>query len=256
MCYNCKEILNVTKMLQIEGRNPVLEFLRNPKSKVQRVYLQEGINNDEKISEIMDICDSKKFKYEFRPKSYLDRISQTEVHQGVMAQLADFSYVKLEALIEGIYASKRDPFLMIVRESLYEHNLGAILRTAACSGVNGVILTRKSEITPNVIRTSMGATNYLDIVQTDIFSAIKVLKKEDIKIVGIEVLPESKFYYEENLKGPLALIIGGEDHPLSTEIASKCDFCVKIPLLSKINSLNMSVAAGIIMYEKLRQELV
>lgn len=242
-------------MLQIEGRNPLVEGLRS-KQPIQKVYIQQNIARDEKIDEIIEICAKAKIPVESVPKSRLDKMSVTEVHQGIIGISRGFNYIKMKDMLDQVYASKRDPFFLIVRESMYEHNLGALLRTAACCGVNGVILTKKSDITPNVIRTSMGATFHLNICQMDVFSAIKDLHTENIKLVGIEIFETSKWYYESDMTGPIALIIGGEDHPLSKEISDKCDFTVKIPLLSDINSLNMSVAAGIVMYEKFRQEVV
>lgn len=242
--------------IQIEGRNPVIETLRANKN-IVKVYLQKGIKHDEKISEIFETCQKRGIKIVEIDLKSLTKMSHTEVHQGVIALKDETSenHLSLESLISKVKKSNRDPFFILVRESLYEHNLGAIIRTAVCAGVNGVILTHGSKISPQVVRTSMGATEYSDFCYSSIFDAIKTCQNNDVRVVGIEVSGDN-FYYETNLKGPICLIIGGEDHPLSQEIIERIDSCVKIPMFSQINSLNMSVAAGIVLYEKVRQELI
>jgi len=243
-------------MLQIEGRNSVIEYLKSETQKLSTVYIQMNIQVDAKLKELIDYAKQSQVQIVEVPKSKLDKMSSTGVHQGVIGVLAKYTFFKLEEMLTNIRNSNRDPFIIVVRESMYDHNLGAILRTASCVGANGIIISKQSEISPHVVRSSTGATAELPICRLDIFSSMKLLSDEGIKIVGIDIFDDSKWYYEADLKGAIALIIGGEDHPLTPSIASKCDFTVKIPLLSKINSLNMSVAAGIVMYEKLRQELV
>lgn len=245
----------------VEGRNPCIEVLRSVvsgkrmKSSIVKLYLERDIKKDDKISEVVKISEDLGLSITYIDRKSLDKISKSETHQGVILEITNRGFGKLKDLIESTVNSGAFPYFILIRETLYEHNLGAILRTAACSGANGIILTPKSEISPNVIRASMGATEYLNIVKSSFFEALDEMKSNNIKIVGIEMVG-TKFHYEADLKGPICLVIGGEDHSLSQEIIAKCDECVKIPMLSSINSLNMSVAAAVVMYEKVRQELI
>ncbi|QQR93544.1 23S rRNA (guanosine(2251)-2'-O)-methyltransferase RlmB [bacterium] len=245
-----------TETIQVEGRNPVIETLR-ARSNITKLYLQKDIKQDEKITEVLSLANDQSIKVTYIDRKSLDKLSQTQVHQGVIA-LKSNSYrsnLELDMLIAKVEKSQRDPYFILVRESLYEYNLGAIIRTAVCAGVNGIILTHGSKVSPQVIRGSMGATEHIDFCYSNIFDAIKACQAKGIKVIGIEVSGEN-YYYEEDLTGPICFIIGGEDHPLSKEIIAKTDSCVKIPMFGDINSLNMSVAAGILLYEKVRQELV
>jgi len=222
---------------------------------MEKIYMQDSIPNDVKISEILKLVKKRKIRLEKVEKSTLDRLSQTGVHQGVIGVRAgNLQYYSTRELIKKTEEENKIPFFVIIREVLYEYNLGAIIRTAVCAGANGIIIPQDAEISAEVSRGSMGATEHAVIAKDSIFQALKMLHDNAIKIVGIEVTAKN-YYYDEDLTGPIALIIGGEDHSLSEEIKNKCDFFVKIPLLSKINSLNMSVASGIVIYDKVRQEL-
>lgn len=241
-------------MIHIEGRNPLLEALR-AKSDIQKIYIQKNIPKDNKISEVLKLAKKRKIRLEEVEKSHLDRISQTGVHQGVIGVRGErIAYFNTRELVKKTEEENKIPFYVIIREVLYEYNLGAIIRTAVCAGCNGIIIPQDTEITAEVARGAMGATEHAVIAKDSMFQSLKILHDNAIKLVGIEVTAKN-YYYDEDLTGPIALIIGGEDHSLSEEIMKKCDFFVKIPLLSKINSLNMSVASGIVIYDKVRQEL-
>jgi 23S rRNA (guanosine2251-2'-O)-methyltransferase len=149
--------------------------------------------------------------------------------------------------------SEDNMMLIYIRESFNEYNIGSIIRTAECTGASAVILSPKTKITPQVIRASMGASENVSIVHEGLFTAIKVCKDAGVKVIGIEVTGDN-FYHEADLTGRVMFIIGGEDRSLSDEIVNKCDEVVKIPLEGQINSLNMSVATGVVMYDKLRQD--
>lgn len=238
----------------IEGRNPVYEALV-ANSSIEKIYLQKDINRDEKIREILHKARKRNIRIERCDRKKMDGISKTKVHQGVIAvRKSEIEFLSTRELLEKTSESKRDPFFVIVREVLYDYNLGAIIRTAVSAGVNGIIIPHETNISSEVIRGSMGATEHALLAKDNIFQSIKYLRDNAIKVVGIEVSAD-KYYYEEDLTGPICLIIGGEDHSLSEEIKKKCDFFVKIPLFSPVNSLNMSVASGIVIYDKVRQEL-
>lgn len=240
--------------LYIEGRNAVLESLRSDR-KFKRLLVQDGIKKDEKVRQIMSKATNRNVFTKYVPKSILDKMSVTGVHQGFIALVRDKEEYKFDEYIDSLFDDGIDPFFVFIRDAQYSHNIGAIIRTAECVGSNGVLVPPKVDINADVIRASTGAAEHVEIFHESLFSAIKTCKTKGIKIIGIEVSGE-KFYYESDLLGPAMFIIGGEDKPLSMEIIKKCDIIVKIPLLGRVNSLNMSVAASIILYEKLRQEVI
>lgn len=237
--------------MQLEGRNTVLEALKSD-TIILKLMVQSNIQEDEKISEILSLSSQKHVTVRMLDKKKLDRLSKTKVHQGVIAFAKESQKLSTKNLIDSL-PSGTIPFFVIIREALYEHNTGAIIRTAVCAGANGIILTSETKLSESVIRASMGATNYVKIAKDNLFNSIKILREHGIRVGGIETSAKS-YHYDTDLKGPIALIIGGEDHGLSAEVLEKCDFSVRIPMFSKINSLNMSVAAAIVIYEKVRQE--
>lgn len=237
--------------MQIEGRNPVLESLKS-NSEIKTIFMLDSISIDKKVEEIIEIAKSKKISLIKKPKKYLDKISQTKIHQGVIAIKKNTSTnIKLNEFLE----SKKDPFLVYIRDSQNEYNIGSIIRSAECAGVDAVILPPKIKMSPQMIRASMGASEHMTIINMNVFEAIKIAKEHLIKVVSIE-LNGDKYYYEEDLKGPIMLIIGGEDKSISQNIQDKCDKTVKIPLKGKVNSLNMSIALSIVLFEKVGQEAI
>lgn len=235
--------------MNIEGRNPVLESLRSNPDNVREIFIRDKVAKDDKMYEIVKIAKKKKIKLRFVKVEFLNRVSDTGKHQGVIAVRSALPDLSFREILE----TPDDNLMMIyIRESFNEFNIGSIIRTAECTGAKAVVLSPKTKITPQVIRASMGASEHVSIVHESLFSAIKECKDAGVKVVGIEVTGE-KFYYEEDLTGPVMFIIGGEDHSLSDEITQKCDAVVKIPLKGQVNSLNMGVATGVVMYEKVRQ---
>jgi 23S rRNA (guanosine2251-2'-O)-methyltransferase len=175
------------------------------------------------------------------------------MHQGIIADKEDGVAPGLEMTLKEIEMSGKDAFILYIRDAYNEFNVGAIIRSAEAVGVNAVIIPPKMDITPNMVRSAMGATEHLPVIKEGLYSTIKIVKALGIKVVGIE-LSGDKYYYQADLKGPIMLIIGGEDHSLSPGLQEKADFFVKIPMKGKVNSLNMSVAASVVMFDKLRQE--
>lgn len=238
--------------MQVEGRNPVIEVLRS-KQWVRKVIVQDGINIDAKINEILKRASNRHVYIERRPRKYLDRISQTKSHQGVIAQI-DIEYKHLQDVIDDNNIHGKPNYFIFIREVLYDDNIGAIARSAEAAGFTGIVLTPKTEISAQAFRTSMGSLSNIKICRESLFSAIKMAQSNGIKVVGIERNEEND-YHRSDLSGPIMLIIGGEDKSLSREVMSKCDFTVNIPMRGKINSLNMSVAAAVVIFEKMRQEM-
>lgn len=235
--------------MNIEGRNPVLESLRSNPDNVREIFIRDKVKKDDKMYEIVKIAKKRKIKMRFVRVEFLNRISDTGKHQGVIAVRSALPNLSFREILQN---SGDNMMLIYIRESFNEFNIGSIIRTAECTGAKAVVLSPKTKITPQVIRASMGASEHVSIVHESLFSAIKECKDAGVKVVGIEVSGD-KFYYEEDLSGSTMFIIGGEDRSLSDEITQKCDSVVKIPLNGEVNSLNMSVAAGVVMYDKVRQ---
>lgn len=239
--------------MQIEGRNPVLETLRSDKV-VGKIYLQKDLNQDTKINELVKKAKRDDVKIVRKSKKELDKISVTGAHQGVIAYAKHVQSKNLAEVIEEKYEKRESVKILYIREAYHEYNIGAIIRTAECCGFDAVILPPKINVTSQVVRSSMGASEHIPVYSHSLFPLIKMLSAENFKIVGIERTEEANKYTESDLTGDIMLIIGGEDKPLSEEITNKCDNTVVIPMRGKVNSLNMSVAAALVMYECLRQE--
>jgi 23S rRNA (guanosine2251-2'-O)-methyltransferase len=237
--------------MQIEGRNPVIELLRS-KRWIKKVMIEKEINVDEKINEILKRARNRGVFIERKTKKELDKMSNTQSHQGVIA-LATIESDKFADVIEENFKHNKPNTFIYIREALYEDNVGAIARSAEAAGFCGIVLPPKLNVSAQTFRTSMGAMSNIKIINESLFTAIKTAQANNIKTVGIE-RDTDDIYTKSDLTGSIMLIIGGEDKSLSTQVMEKCDLVVKIPMLGKISSLNMSVAAGIVIFEKLRQD--
>ncbi len=239
---------------QIEGRNTVWEALQSGRS-INKIYIKKG----QRHGLILDIINkARELKIPF---SEIDEgpfltMAKTSGHQGVLAKVAPKDYVSVEEILKAAHDSGEPPFLLILNEITDPQNLGSILRTADGLGVHGVIIPkhRACGITPAVAKTSSGAVEYVKVARvTNIARTIDELKKQGLWIIGADM--EGKNYFEVDLTGPVALVIGGEDKGLGKLVKRKCDILVKIPLKGKITSLNAAVATSILGYDILRQRL-
>lgn len=228
--------------------------------------LEEGINRDDKIEQMIKLMQPRHLSITWTPKKKLNWMSQTQNHQGVIAEavvkaksiqdyLEKVSFADSELMSMGKSSQIPAHKLIYIREAQLEDNAGAIARSAEVFGLDGIVLQPKHAISPQLFRTSAGALAHVEIIQESLYSAISALKRANWNIVGIEVNTDT-YYYDAPLTGDTLFIIGGEDKSLSTELTDKCDTIVKIPMHGKINSLNMSVAAAIVMAESARQESV
>lgn len=235
--------------INLEGRNVVIEALKR-KRKIFEILLDKSAKG-EKIEELVHLAKKFNIKISYVERSALDKISKTDSHQGIIGVAAPLRTYSIAEILKEV----ERPFIVIVKEVLYEHNLGAILRSAAAAGVDAVLVPPSQNVvlTPVVERVSMGASNVVKVCEESIQSALSVLKRAGVKIVGVEITG-TKNYFEEDLTGSLALVLGGEDSSLSLPIIEKCDIVVRVPMHNAIQSLNLSVTAGILMYEKIRQE--
>lgn len=238
--------------MKIIGRNPVYECLV-AKAKIKKIYINQEIQVDEKVQKILDLAEANGVPVSYKSKRFINKITDNAMHQGVVADKEDSIAPSLEMTLKEIEISGKEPFILYIRDAYNEFNVGAIIRSAEAVGVNAVIIPTKMDVTPNMVRSAMGATEHLPIIKESLYQTIKIVKPLGIKVIGIELTGE-EYYYNSDLTGPIMLIIGGEDHSLSDELEKKADFFVKIPMKGKVNSLNMSVAASIVLFDKLRQE--
>lgn len=229
------------------GRNVVFESLNSEFYHPSLLYVQSGSETADKIKDIIEIAKSAGIQIKKVSHKDLKKITGGNEHQGIAVEVPDFAIrSKFNLEIENVSRS-----YLYISEATYEHNIGAIIRTAEVSGVDGVIIPTSAKITGTVARTSAGAVFHIPIYRASIFNAIKEFKKNGYQVVGIE--RDGQSLYETDLTENTLFIIGGEDKELSGTLRSKCDTIVEIPQSGKVNSLNMSVAASIALFERVRQ---
>lgn len=236
----------------IEGRNAVLEAFRSGKS-VDKLYVMPG-NQDGPVRTILREAKKHDTIINYVGKERLDGMSQTGHHQGVIAQVASYGYVPVEEILERAEKKGEPPFLILLDGIEDPHNLGAILRTANVAGAHGVIIMKHRAVglTATVAKTSAGAINYTPVARvTNMAKTIEQLKEKGLWFVCADMDGESM--YDLDLKGPIGLVIGNEGDGVSRLVREKCDFVATIPMKGEIESLNASVAAGILAYEIVRQ---
>jgi 23S rRNA (guanosine2251-2'-O)-methyltransferase len=238
--------------MKIIGRNPVLEALV-AQTKIKKIYINQEAGIDSKLQKILDMSKEQGIPVAFKSKRFINKLADNPMHQGILAIKKDSPEISLSQFLSEAVDGSLYPFLIYIRDAYNEFNVGAIIRSAEAAGVNAVILPPKLEVTPNMVRSAMGATEHLTIIHENLFQTIKQLKILGYKIIGIET-SGTETHFKSDLTGPIMLIVGGEDKSLSPELENRADFFVKIPMKGKVNSLNMSVAASIVMFEKLRQE--
>ena len=236
----------------IEGRNAVLEAFRSGKS-VDKLYVMPG-NQDGPVRTILGEAKKHDTIINYVGKDRLDGMSRTGHHQGVIAQVASYSYATVEEILERAEQKGEAPFLILLDGIEDPHNLGAILRTANIAGAHGVIIMKHRAVglTATVAKTSAGAVNYTPVARvTNMAKTIEQLKEKGLWFVCADM--NGKPMYELNLTGPIGLVIGNEGDGVSRLVREKCDYIATIPMKGEIESLNASVAAGILAYEIVRQ---
>ncbi len=237
-------------MIQLEGRNPVHEALKQ--GLVINIKLEDGHDKDAKIKQITDLARKKGVKVEQVTRKQIDRLSTTGNHQGVIG----YAQTKINwSLSKVLQETSKEVCIMILDQIQDPHNLGAIIRTSDGAGVDGVLIPKKGavEVNNTVHRVSMGASLNVPVWQTNLYPAIKQMQDEGLRVIGVDA-SGSKPYYEEKLSGAVALVLGGEDSGINPTLLSKCDSVVYIPMKGKLDSLNVSVAASVVLYERVRQQ--
>jgi 23S rRNA (guanosine2251-2'-O)-methyltransferase len=240
------------------GRNPVIETLKfNPKSIRKLVLLSSA--SDNKINEIIKNAQQKNIIIEKLPKAQFEKILDRKdksdgISQGIIAEVEEFRYCRTSEILKSA-ENKQHSTLAVLDEIQDPHNFGAIVRSAAASGIDGIIISDKNTVKVNhtVIKTSSGAVNHIKISkESNIYTAVEYLKEKGFKIIGT-VLNADKNLYEFAFPDKSVIIFGGEGEGLRKNLMKLCDYLIKIPMVGKIESLNVSVSAGIIFYEILRQ---
>ncbi len=240
--------------LTIEGRNAVLEAFRSGKT-IDRLFVQDGCK-DGPVQTIVREAKKQDTVIRFVPKERLDQISGDGHHQGVVAYAAAYRYAEVEDMLAAAREKGEPPFLFLLDGIEDPHNLGAIIRTANLAGAHGVIIPKRRAVglTATVAKTSAGALNYTPVAKvTNLGATIDELKKQGLWFVCADMGGE--VMYRLNLKGPIGLVIGNEGSGVSRLVKEKCDMTAAIPMKGDIDSLNASVAAGVLAYEIVRQRL-
>jgi 23S rRNA (guanosine2251-2'-O)-methyltransferase len=236
----------------IYGTRAVTEAILAGKE-IEKVMIQSGLSND-LIKELINLARQKQVPYTFVPAEKLKRLSSKN-HQGVICILSSVAYASLDNVIDTAYREGREPFLLILDRITDVRNFGAIVRTAECGGVDAIIIGEKGSapITSDAMKTSAGALNYLPIVrEKDLGKTIKFLHDSGIKIIACTEKAKNDLY-EVEIKGPIAVVLGSEEDGVSDTLLRQADDLAKIPMRGKIGSLNVSVAAGVAIYEVIRR---
>ncbi len=234
--------------MKIEGRNAVLELLKTSAT-VDKILMQKGAEHS--AGRIFAMAREKNIRVQFADGKALDRESETGRHQGVIAYVSDYEYADFDRFLE----KKDTPRFVVICDGIEDvHNLGSILRVAECAGADGVIIpkNKSAQVNGAVVRISEGAANHIAVARVPgINYAVDELKKSGYWVYGLEADGEN--IYGTDLRGDIALVVGGEDRGISRLTREKCDKILSLPLKGNVNSLNASVALGIAAYEAVRQ---
>jgi len=236
----------------IIGRNPVAEAIKAGRE-IDKIIVKKGEYEGSLVA-VIKRAKSLKIPVIEADKAKLDALSEGKNHQGVIAFVAAHTYTDVKDMIKSAKEKSSSPFIIILDKITDPHNLGSILRTANCAGADGVIIPKRGSVglSETVAKTSAGALEYTPVAKvTNIAETVELLKKEGFWVAGAEA--DGELMYKTDLTGAIALVIGSEGEGISRLVKEKCDFLCKIPMYGDINSLNASVAAGIMMYEIVRQ---
>ncbi len=238
----------------IIGRNAVLEALKSNRE-IEKITVARGAEGS--VKQIVAKAKDKKIPIYYSEKSRMDKAASGGSHQGVMAVVSDYEYCSVDDILAKAAERGEQPFIMLLDGLEDPHNLGAIMRTAECAGVHGIIIPKRRSVsvTETVAKTSAGAVEYMLCAKvTNIAAEIDKLKERGIWIGACDM--GDQLYYQQDLTGPIGIVVGGEGSGVSRLVREKCDFVVSIPMVGNITSLNASNAASILMYEVVRQRMV
>lgn len=230
------------------------EALSRGRRAVHRIHLDDRARPHPKLEAIIELAASRGVPLLRVSRAQLDATSATGVHNGIIADADGLPATTVRAVLSACLERGEDPFFILVDEVNYEHNLGAILRSALGAGVHAVVIpTRRGKgVTPVVQRVAMGGAEEVDVIREGLSSALATLRRAGVRIVGADM--DGQPAWSVALRGPLAVILGGEDKGLTTTLRDRCDAIVSVPLMRGLDSLNVSVTAGVILFEKVRQD--
>ena len=240
---------------QIEGRNSVLELLESGKD-INKIFIERGEKHGS-INKIIGIARDRKIVTVEVDRNKINQMAKTDNPQGVIAIVPPFDYCEVEDILNVAKERNEDPFVIVLDGIEDPHNLGSIIRTAETAGVHGVIIPKRRAVSVNstVNKASAGAVEHMKIARvTNISDAIEELKQAGLWVCGTAV-DTNKYYYNQDLTGPLAIVIGNEGKGIGEKVKKNCDFLVKIPMKGKVQSLNASVSTGIVVYEAVKQRI-
>lgn len=240
---------------QVEGRNSVLELLESEKD-INKIFVTKGEKHGS-INKIIAMAKEKNIIIVEKDKRKMDEMAQNQNYQGVIAIVPPFEYCEIEDILDGAKQKNEDPFILILDGIEDPHNLGSIIRTAETAGVHGIIIPKRraAAVNSTVNKVSAGAVEHMKVARvTNISDSIQKLKDAGLWICGTDINTD-KYYYNQDLTGPLGIVIGNEGSGMSEKVKKNCDFNVKIPMKGKVTSLNASVSTGIIVYEAVKQRL-
>lgn len=240
---------------RIEGKNAIFECKRANRG-IKRLYVLSGMK-DEKVNSLIDELKKTGTIINFVSRDELDSMAETKSHQGVIADVEDYKYVEVSEIIDYAKSKNEEPFIVILDEIEDPHNFGAIIRSAECVGAHGIIIKNRNQsmVTATVVSSSAGATEFMRIARvTNINKTIKELKEQGMWFACADM--DGTEMNKTNLKGSIGLVVGSEGNGVSRLVKENCDFVVKIPMKGHIDSLNVSVATGILLYEINRQRNV
>lgn len=240
---------------QIEGRNSVIELLESKKD-INKIFVTKGERHGS-INKILAMAKERNVIIVEKDKKQMAQMAQKPNHQGVIAIVPPFEYCEIEDILENAKIKNEDPFVLILDGIEDPHNLGSIIRTAETAGVHGIIIPKRraASVNSTVSKVSAGAVEHIKIARvTNISDSIQKLKDNGLWICGTDI-DAKNYYYDQDLKGPLGIVIGNEGQGMSEKVKKNCDFLVKIPMKGKVTSLNASVSTGIVVYEAVKQRI-
>ena len=240
---------------QVEGRNSVIELLESGRD-INKIYISNGEKHGS-VNKIIELAKKRKVVISQVDRNKINQMSQTDNNQGVIAIVPPFDYCDVEDILQDAKNKNEDPFVVILDGIEDPHNLGSIIRTAETAGVHGIIIPKRraAQVNSTVNKASAGAVEHMKIARvTNISDAIEELKQAGLWVCGTAV-DTNKYYYNQDLTGPLAIVIGNEGKGIGEKVKKNCDFLVKIPMKGKVQSLNASVSTGIVVYEAVKQRI-
>lgn len=242
------------KFVQVESKNAIIELLEEGRS-FMKILIANSAYKDPKTQKILMLASKKRVPIERISRKSIQKYVKSGYVESVVGLMVAENMWRLSDLLEKLREDNKFPFFIILDHIKYDQNIGAILRTAYASGVNGIItpIDIKNFLNNETIRISMGASLRIPIIEMNLFTAIKELQKEGVKVYALDM--DGKLYYKEDLRGSVAFVLGAEDVGVSSKIKERVDARLTIPMREEIGSLNVSASGAVIMYEKLRQEL-